>query len=86
MGPSFSANAPTAPGDESFCRGFVAGVADVLSGGDAIDGHRACAPLDAQLDDMVEIVGGWLEAHSRDGHRDAVPLVAAALAEAFPCD
>jgi len=73
-------------GNKSFCDGYVAGISDVLAAGEAVAGQRACAPLGTQLDEAVAIVTAWLNAHSREGHRNAAPLAAEATAEAHPCE
>ena len=73
-------------GNKSFCDGYVTGISDVLAAGDAVAGQRACAPLGTQLGEEVAIVTAWLDAHSREGHRNAAPLAAEAIAEAYPCE
>ena len=73
-------------GNKSFCQGYVATISDTLATGESIGGQRACAPLGTQLDDVVAAVAEWLDAHPREGHRDAGPLAAQAIAEAHPCE
>jgi hypothetical protein len=64
----------------------VAGISNVLAAGEAVVGQCACAPLGTQLDEAVAIVTAWLDALSREGHRNAAPRAAEAIAEAHPCE
>jgi hypothetical protein len=73
-------------GNKSLCDSYVAGTSGVLAPGEAVAGQRACAPLGTQLDEAVAIVTAWLDAHSRESHRNAAPLAAEAIAEAHPCE
>lgn len=68
------------------CRAYVIGIADVLTAGDSVAGHKACIPRNASKADITEKVVAWLEA-STDRRNDAPAhaLVAEAISRAYPC-
>ena len=69
------------------CRAYVIGVADVLTAGDSVAGHKACIPKGASKADITEKVISWLEASSaRHNEAPAHALVAEAISKAYPCD
>jgi hypothetical protein len=67
------------------CRGYVAGIADVMALGTAIFGFRACLPQHVTTDQTQDVVKRLLEQHPEGRHYTAASLAAQALALAFPC-
>lgn len=67
------------------CLGYVSGVADVMSGRNAINGVQACIPRGTSRNQLKDVVVDWLRRHPEHRHHNAGGLVAAALAEAYPC-
>lgn len=71
---------------EGMCWGFVIGVADAMSGRDAaVGGWRACLPTPVTVAQVTDIAKRYLQRYPERRHYPAANLVAAALAEAFPC-
>ncbi|NNE24671.1 MAG: hypothetical protein HKN11_18885 [Rhizobiales bacterium] len=69
------------------CRAYVVGIADVLTGGDSVAGHKACIPKGTSKADITEKAVSWLEASSsRLNEAPAHQLVAEAISKAYPCD
>jgi hypothetical protein len=72
-------------GDNAFqsglCMGFVAGISDAMS----IAAIKACFPPGVTVGQTADVVKRFLGQHPERRHEAAVFLVAAALAEAFPC-
>ena len=68
------------------CHSYVAGVADVLLGGDTIAGWRACYTEGVSYEQFAAVVKRWLEDHPESWHFNASGLVAKALSNAFPCN
>jgi hypothetical protein len=71
------------------CLGFVGGTADAMaaaqiSGGTAM-GLRACLPPGVTAWQARDVVMRFLTYHPEVRHHAAAPLVARALAAAFPC-
>jgi hypothetical protein len=67
------------------CLGFTSAVADVLTGGHIVSGYRACIGTNVSRGQAKDVVKQWLENHPQHRHLAAHRLVAAALAEGFPC-
>ena len=67
------------------CLGYTSGVSDVMTGGNIVDGLRACIGTNVSRGQAKDVVKRWLENHPQYRHLPARSLVAAALAEAFPC-
>jgi uncharacterized membrane protein len=65
------------------CMGFVAGIADAMGMG--IAASKACFPPGITAGQTDDVVKRFLGQHPERRHEAAVFLVAAALAEAFPC-
>jgi hypothetical protein len=77
-------------GDESaqrFCAGYVAGVEEVLIGGNAVNGFRGCFPADVGpiSRHVIDVVIAYLRNHPQLQHLPAAGLVAAAVTYAYPC-
>jgi hypothetical protein len=72
-----------------FCRGYVAGIADAMSGTQAmVTGRRACLPPPVTVhtvDKEHDVVISFLAAHPEMRNQIAASLVAQALSEVFPC-
>jgi hypothetical protein len=72
-----------------FCRGYVAGIADVMSGTQAmVTGWRACLPSPVTVhtvDKEHDVVISFLTVHPEMRNEIAASLVAQALSEVFPC-
>ena len=70
---------------QGICYGYIVAVADAAIAGLAIEGERACIPADASTSRLRNAVKAYLEIRPERRRRTAVALVAAALAQAFPC-
>ena len=84
--------AVTDPGSQGFnhlyfgdCEGFMLAIADALTSPNGIYGFRACFPANSTRGQSMAVVRRYLEQHPEQRHYQAGSLVAAALAEAFPC-
>jgi hypothetical protein len=73
------------PTDPATCLGYVKGIANVLAGGEAVGGYKACLNDTASDDRLVAIVKGYLENAGDTGRQPAAALVASALAKSYPC-
>jgi hypothetical protein len=91
--PLCSATPENVPGDQQanastqwgFCRGYIAGVADILENGE-VGGYRACIPAPTvEIGQLAEVVTNFLRDHPDERHLTAANNVAFALSEAFPC-
>jgi hypothetical protein len=77
--------------EAGICGGYIVGIADALGATDkgvplSIAGWRACIPTGvSRSGQVVDIVTKWLRESPQHLHYPAPSLVAAALAEAFPC-
>lgn len=66
------------------CLGYVRAIMDVLRL-DPVRGFEACIPRTATPEDAVAVVRDYLRRNPGAGAFQAPPVIAAALAEAFPC-
>jgi hypothetical protein len=71
-------------GSRGLCNGYIAGVADATVG-TQISGYRSCSPYGRTVGQVHDVVVQWLARHPQHRHKAAPGLIAAALAEAFPC-
>jgi len=71
--------------DTAACLGFVKGIANVLASGEAVHGRKACLVETAKDEELVAIVRAYLSDAGERGGDPAATLVAAALADAYPC-
>lgn len=70
---------------EGVCLGYVLAVADVMDNdGAIISGSRACFP-ELPNKQIIAVAKRWLAGHPELLHLSAHSLLAAAMAEAFPC-
>lgn len=69
------------------CSSYVRGVADTMLGnqGTPVMGWLACIPKGVTVGQMTDVVKASLTNHPEERHLGASSLVAAALAESFPC-
>jgi Rap1a immunity proteins len=76
---------------ETYCIGYITAVIDALDfvktspAGGTFGGWEACVPQGATIGQAIDIVTNWLVAHPEKRHFSGAGIVAAALAEAFPC-
>ena len=70
---------------QGICYGYIVAVADAAIAGLAIEGARACIPENASTTQLRNAVKAYLESHAERRGRTGIALVAAALAQAFPC-
>lgn len=70
--------------EDGICLGYVLAVADLVNNG-SIGGKEACTPPGALHVEMQSAAHEYFENHPEVLNRPALELVAAALAEAFPC-
>ena len=91
--PLCSATPENVPGDQQanastqwgFCRGYIAGVADILENGE-VAGYRACrAAPPVEIGQLAEVVTNFLRDHPDERQLTAASNVAFALSKAFPC-
>jgi hypothetical protein len=91
--PLCSATPENVPGEQQanastqwgFCRGYVAGVADILENRE-VAGYRACIPTTTvEIGKLGDIVTNFLRDHAEERQRTGASLVALALSQAFPC-
>jgi Ssp1 endopeptidase immunity protein Rap1a len=71
--------------DHGYCFGYISGIADAMGAEDSIFGWRACFPKGATFGQAEDATLRYLQVHIGGRQKDAASLVAAALAEAFPC-
>jgi hypothetical protein len=72
--------------EQTYCEGYAVGVADALGApGGKVFGVAACLPNGVTARQVMDVTMRFLEQHPELRHLPAVPLVAEALAEAFPC-
>jgi hypothetical protein len=67
------------------CLGYVTAIMDGLSGGNSINGKRACIPPNVNMNQVVDVAKSFITDHPETRHLLAAGLVADALAHAFPC-
>ncbi len=75
---------------QSFCSGFVAGIADAAAGRqpankDGVYGYRECLAMTVTVQQATDVAVQFLTKHPELRHLGAASLVARALSEAFPC-
>jgi hypothetical protein len=71
--------------DQPFCLGYVAGVADAMASGGAINRIRVCLPEGVTLDQLRDATTQFVDANAAKQHLEGARLVAEALKDAFPC-
>jgi hypothetical protein len=81
---------PSAPlYEQGACVAYVTGVADVMGtapdSGETVAGKRACFTAQITMGQTRDVAVNYLTRHPELRHYAAAPLVAWALAEAFPC-
>ena len=67
------------------CMGYVTAITDAVSSGNSVNGFKACVPVNADMNQIVDIVKTFIRDHPEKRHLFAAGLVAEALARAFPC-
>jgi hypothetical protein len=67
------------------CLGYVTAVLDGLSGGNSINGKKACVPDTVESDHMIGMVVNTFLSRPYTRDQLAAGLVADALASAYPC-
>ena len=67
------------------CRGYVIGVADTFDCSKDVLGYKWNSRISLSQEELVNAVIRWLNAHPRQLHHQAGGLIAAALAQSFPC-
>jgi len=91
--PLCSATPENVPGEQQanastqwgFCRGYVAGVADILENRE-VAGYKACIPTTTvEVGQLGDIVTSFLRDHAEERNRTGASIVALALSKAFPC-
>jgi Rap1a immunity proteins len=68
-------------GDVAFCSGYIAGA---LDNEDRYFVRADCAPEDAKLSELVDVVSAWLRDHPDKRHLPASVAVADSLKAKFP--
>jgi hypothetical protein len=67
------------------CIGYVTAITDALSSGNSVNGFKACIPISADMNQIVDVVKNFIRDHPEKRHLIAGSLVADAFARAFPC-
>jgi hypothetical protein len=67
------------------CIGYVTAITDALFAGNSVNGFKACIPINADINQIVDVVKNYIRDNPEKRHLVAVGLVAAALGRAFPC-
>lgn len=67
------------------CRAYVAAVADVLAGGQAVSSYRACFDQEVTKGRATTAVVAWMRQHPDHKELTATQMAAAALAQSYPC-
>jgi Rap1a immunity proteins len=67
------------------CLGYISGIADGIETAEIGNRHLVCAPGEATVGQLVDIVKKYLHDHPETRHRAAGVLVFLALVQAFPC-
>lgn len=67
------------------CIGYVTAIMDALSSGNSVNGFKACVPVNADMNQIVDLVKNFIRDHPEKRHLVAEGLVAEAFARAFPC-
>jgi len=67
------------------CYGYIAGIADSMAGGNPVGGKRACIQKEVTAGQLVDVTVNYLTQNPAERHVMGSHLVAAALAQAFPC-
>jgi hypothetical protein len=70
--------------ERAACLGYVTAVMDVLRL-DPVRGFEACVPREVRPEEAVAVVADYVRRNPGAGGFQAPPVIAAALAEAFPC-
>lgn len=69
----------------SECIGYVIGVADTFDCSEQLHGFHWNSKAAVSQDQLVQTVTTWLSRHPENLHYESDGLVAAALAESYPC-
>jgi hypothetical protein len=72
-------------GGATACLAYIEGIADALASGASIHGWRACFNESANAARLQVLTVDFLRDHKGDWNKGAASLVAAAIAEGFPC-
>jgi hypothetical protein len=75
----------TTPANLLLCYGYIEGVADAIGGGDVVRGSRTCIPNGVTVEQTKDATIWYLQNHIATRHEPGAALVAAALADIFPC-
>jgi hypothetical protein len=67
-----------------FCFGFIIGIADVMED-NRLDGRSACIPKDASIQQVTDVVIGFLERNPDIRDFTGESLTVQALSEKYPC-
>ena len=67
------------------CAGYIAGIADAMSGGQPLDGYTACFSEQVTQGQLRDIGVRWLTDHPESRDLDAEAVIARALSAEYPC-
>jgi hypothetical protein len=77
------------PGDVAMqggaCVGYLSSIIDIQTSGSAVNGKKACIPLNADMNQIVDLFKNYVRDHPERRHLLAANLAAEAFALAFPC-
>jgi len=77
--------APVGTTKKNECRIYIAGVVDGLLTGEPIYGRRACIPRETHMKTIMLVVELYQSERSGIDHQNAAKIVAAAVADKWPC-
>jgi Rap1a immunity proteins len=67
------------------CFGYLSSIIDIQTSGSAVNGKKACIPLNADMNQIVDLFKNYVRDHPERRHLLAANLAAEAFALAFPC-
>jgi hypothetical protein len=67
------------------CVGYLSSIIDIQTSGSVVNGKKACVPLNADMNQIVDLFKNYVRDHPERRHLLAANLAAEAFALAFPC-
>jgi hypothetical protein len=77
--------APVGTTKRNECRTYIAGVVDGFFSGESVYGRRACIPRATLIKTIMLVVELYQSERSGLDHQNAAKIVAAAVADKWPC-
>jgi Rap1a immunity proteins len=67
------------------CLGYLSSIIDIQTSGGQVNGRKACIPLNADMNQIVDLFKNYVRDHPERRHLLAANLAAETFALAFPC-